>query len=520
MRLRMRPFLLFLTLVLLAPASALAQTDPLAGQWKVTLFTENQHLPFWLLNVDVKDGKYSADAQTLANIPETTVTRITRKGELVNITYSLKNGVVFQYEGLLAPGGKKILGSLGRGGPASPCYMEATDARSPFEVERESLKKSPADPKTFNTLLSLIGQAKRNKAAARDVQDWVDGVLASAAGFGPRWQTQYGLRVLDALAADYPGVALETGARLERSLDSTSSETRYQLLSSLESAAAAAGKDAEAAKIAARLEALQPDVLKELVPTFKIVPYTGKVGRPVLVELFTGAQCGPCVAADIGFDALEKAFPASDVVLLQYHLHIPDSDALGNADADERAEYYAVNGTPAIYFGGTTSVPGGGGREGGEEKYKEYREAAEKLIALPSGGKIALAVKRKGDVVTIETSASVTEAVKGPVKLRLALVEDLAYYRGRNGQSFHHHVVRAMPGGAKGLAVDKTIEKTLTIDLGSVRETLKTYLDDFAKDNPFPDAQRPMRFRDLHVAAFLQDDATRAVLQAVSVPVK
>lgn len=510
-------------LVFVGPA--MAQADPLAGQWKVTLFRENQPLPFWLLTIDAKDGKYGADAQTLSNIPETTVSRITRKGDLVHMTFALSNGVVFQYEGLLAPGGKKILGSLSRGGGASPCSMEATDAKSPFELDREFLKKSPADPKVFSTLLSLIPQAKSNKAPARDVQDWVEGVLGAAASYGPRWHGEYGIRVLDTLSADFPAVALETGTRLERSLETAagaSSEMKYQLLTAMENAASAAGKDAEAAKLAARLSALQPEVLKEVAPAFKIIPYSGKVGRPVLVELFTGAQCPPCVGADIGFDALEKAFPGNDAVLLQYHLHIPDSDALGNADADARAEYYAhaLKGTPGIFFGGTTFMSGGGGREDGEEKYKEYREATEKLVVLPSGGKIALAARRKGDVVTIETSASLTEAVKGPVRLRLALVEDLAYYRGRNGQSFHHHVVRAMPGGAKGFDVDKSIEKTLTVDLGTLREKLKAYLDDYAKENPFPDAQRPMRLRDLHVAAFLQDDTTHAVLQAVRVPVK
>ena len=58
-----------------------------------------------------------------------------------------------------------------------------------------------------------------------------------------------------------------------------------------------------------------------------------------LVELFTGAQCPPCVAADIAFDAeAVKSYKAADVVLLQYHLHIPGPDPLTNADSEKRQQ--------------------------------------------------------------------------------------------------------------------------------------------------------------------------------------
>ena len=58
---------------------------------------------------------------------------------------------------------------------------------------------------------------------------------------------------------------------------------------------------------------------------------TGTAGTvPVLVELFTGAECPPCVAADLAFDALGKTYKPTDVVLLEYHLHIPGPDALTN----------------------------------------------------------------------------------------------------------------------------------------------------------------------------------------------
>ena len=47
------------------------------------------------------------------------------------------------------------------------------------------------------------------------------------------------------------------------------------------------------------------------VPFIAVKPFAGRKGksdRAVLVELFTGAQCPPCVAADMAFDALPQTY--------------------------------------------------------------------------------------------------------------------------------------------------------------------------------------------------------------------
>ena len=58
------------------------------------------------------------------------------------------------------------------------------------------------------------------------------------------------------------------------------------------------------------------------------------------------------------------------------------------------------------------------------------------------------------------------------------------------------------------------------IDITELRQNLSKYLDSAGKEQPFPDKQRPMRFRNLSVVAFIQNDATQEVLQAVQVPVR
>ena len=107
------------------------------------------------------------------------------------------------------------------------------------------------------------------------------------------------------------------------------------------------------------------------------------------------------------------------------------------------------------------------------------------------------------------------------MKLRIALVEDWARYKGRNGLSYHHQVVRAFPGGVGGLTLSKKdAQQTADVDLEELRKGLTKYLDNAAKEEPFPDSQRPMRFRNLSVVAFVQNDATQEILQAVQVAVR
>ena len=56
------------------------------------------------------------------------------------------------------------------------------------------------------------------------------------------------------------------------------------------------------------------------------------------MEIFTGAECPPCVAADVGFDALLKSYKPTEFIGLQHHLHIPGPDPLTNADTVARAD--------------------------------------------------------------------------------------------------------------------------------------------------------------------------------------
>jgi len=164
---------------------------------------------------------------------------------------------------------------------------------------------------------------------------------------------------------------------------------------------------------------------------------------------------------------------------------------------------------------------GGGGRDDVEGVLKEYRKLAEPMLETPARAQIQASAVRKGDKVHIKAGVRDLDNPGDKIKLRLALVEDWTRYKGRNGLSYYHQVVRAFPGGVDGVALKtKDFEHTAVVDLQELRATLTKYLDRAAKEEPFLDNQRPMRLRDLSVVAFIQNDATQEVLQAMQVAVK
>ncbi len=280
-----------------------------------------------------------------------------------------------------------------------------------------------------------------------------------------------------------------------------------------------AGKMVEATRLKAELDGLEAAAHQEYEKTalgFEPEKFKGrkKGNRIVLVELFTGAQCPPCVAADLAFDGLAHTFSPREVVLLQYHLHIPGPDALTTPDSKAREDFYRddVGGTPSILFNGKAAAGGGGGKRAAEGKYKQYLGVIEPLLKEVTPVRLSASATRQGDKIKIEASVGGLKKVGEKVKLRLVLVEDWVRYLGGNGLPYHSRVVRALPGGANGLALTKETKHALTYDLANLRKELTKFLDKVNLEDP-------TSYRHLILVAFVQDDATHEVLQAIEVPV-
>ena len=529
----MRIVLTAIVLGLLQSTTVLAQDVGPAGNWKLIVIDEG---PLWLIRLEDQKGKLGGDAVALRKVPPTVLEDVRVEGNLLQFSLKLQNKqskLRLRFEGkLTAPGAKKIFGSLTRGdGGVIPVHLEATTAKNNFELDREFVLLTPNDPQVFGVVLDLLHESKAQKATAKEVEEWVGVGLRSAERHGPRWQAEARIRLLDELSNDFGDLAGSIGKKIEAGLDpKTPFNVQLRLFDTLRNIAKKTDKAEEGKLLDAKIEALEPKGYAEYLDASKDIPIEKFAGRKskstrgVLVELFTGAQCPPCVAADIAFDALEKTYPSSDIILLQYHLHVPGPDPLANSETGAREEYYkeAVGGTPTILFNGKAEVEGGGGHDEAKVLFDQYRTALDKLLEKDSTVKLTATAGRKTNKVNISATVKGLEKPGDKIRLRLALVEDWVRYKGGNGMAYHHRVVRTMPGGAKGTALLKPDnEVTQVVDLDELQKTLNTYLDDFAKkEMPFPNSQRPLRLRQLHVVAFVQDDANAEVLQAIDVPVR
>jgi hypothetical protein len=503
-----------------------ADDAPPAGNWKLSIPLSQNGKALWLVNLDKKEGKWQGKVLSSAEgIPTATLEKLRVTKEQMAFTIKLPSQS-FNFEFRLPTEKKpKLFGTVSRGPTGgTPAELEQTTLASldPFELSKITLTTQKDGAAVTEAALRLLGMAAEKKAKPEEVRAWAARAVKAADPYGPRWKRDVLLIVVGVLGEQkgYESIALTVARQAERLLeDKDRPGVRKRVLDSLANALKKAGRDDDAKEVEARI--------KKIDFTIKAAPFAGRKGKGddvILVELFTGAQCPPCVAADIAFDALGKTFKPTEVVRLQYHLHIPGPDPLTNPDTEARAEYYgrAIRGTPTLFLNGSAAAGGGGGKADAWDKYDEYLEDLLPLLDKTAKVKLKASAQRKGAKISIDVSATeVKQKASDELRVRVALVEEQVAYTGSNKLSEHHHVVRAFAGGVKGekLAKDKPFAKKLTVDLDELRKELSKYLEETNKDNPFPNKDRPLDLKKLRVVAFVQNDATREVLQAIQVDV-
>jgi tetratricopeptide (TPR) repeat protein len=232
-------------------------------------------------------------------------------------------------------------------------------------------------------------------------------------------------------------------------------------------------------------------------------------GKAVLAELFTGSECGPCVASDLAFDGLLEAYDSKYLAVLEYHLPIPRPDPLMNPASIARAVFYGVNSTPVACFDGELDKSGGGQRTAAESKYKQYAAKVNALLLPEPGVRLKLAASRDGDRVEVRFSADtkVKEA-----DFNLALVQKVERYQGGNGIGLHKMVVRdfltmgaaEVESGRAWFSIEKA-EKDAEERLGQ---------SEAQRGFTFPERHAKIDPSNLMVVFFLQDRSSKAVLNA------
>lgn len=255
---------------------------------------------------------------------------------------------------------------------------------------------------------------------------------------------------------------------------------------------------------------------------------TMPAGKVILAELFTGAECNPCVGSDMAFDALSAYYPRSAVAILEYHVHVPGPDPMTTHETWERYNWYGGDGTPTVIVDGRESMLGGGSKATARNKFNVYRYAIRKFESEKPRISLSLNVKSAGDDITIETSIAQTKAFTNTDKptLHIALVERSVDYTGSNGIAKHIFVVRKMIDGSNGtgLSMKQPREKvSKQVNIAAVEKSIKEYLDSptaqpsWSTRRPFSGWHtRPetLNRSNLAIVAWVQDMKTKEVLQA------
>ena len=259
-------------------------------------------------------------------------------------------------------------------------------------------------------------------------------------------------------------------------------------------------------------------------------PSDKRTDRVVLLEMFTGSGCPPCVSADLAMDAVMERYSSKEIIAIAYHQNIPAPDPMVVAGGVGRKEYYAVSGVPTFNIDGATGQVGGGARAATPNTYASYIKSIDQALDQPSQAAIAVRASIDGDTIKVKADVSKMATDITDARLHLVLVERELKFIGENGIRFHPMVVRAVAGerGA-GLAIGGNGTTEYSFNLGAIQSdveaTLKAEMEKRRKDpaNANRDfsaeghAMTHIESGDLMIVAFVQRGPFKRDLRAGNV---
>jgi hypothetical protein len=555
----------------LSPAPAQAGS-PLVGKWKLTVLSGSSEIPVWLLDIKKTDGESSAKVVSagLEEFDHAKFDKVHLKDKAIHARVLLNGFVLYlsAYRAKDAADDKVLLGSLlvpgggeairlerteltkldpkqepkkGPGGKEMAKLKDSDPLKDRIEILKDVVKKYATDPVAIQANLTLMDYTG-DTAPAKELLKLGESAMKVAKKYGPELESAVARDLTGILLRSEKGKELALGfAEKSRQLlnKNVPASDQEHTLKVLINALKEAKKSDEAKLVEKELAQLGPALdleFKLVAIPFAFEPFKGRNGaskRVAVVELFTGAQCPPCVAADAAFDALLKTYKSTELVLVQYHLHIPGPDALTNADSEARMDFYVdkdKQATPTVLVNGvipskvekkeTVTIKLGGAKNMAKKSYETLRELLDKKLEEPASANLTLEAAR--DKANIKLTAKVGKLPKNAkdLRLRFVIVEDVVHYVGMNKQRLHHHVVRGFAGGVKGipLAMGKDAYEE-TVDLKKLKLGLIEYLAETDKTDPFPDDARPLELKHLKVIALIQRDDTKEILNAAQVDV-
>ena len=184
---------------------------------------------------------------------------------------------------------------------------------------------------------------------------------------------------------------------------------------------------------------------------------------------------------------LSEYYPKKDMIVLEYHLHIPGPDPMTNPDTFKRYMYYGGNfGTPTVFFDGGNQLIGGGADFVAPNRFNVYKHIINSNMKEKPGYDISGTAKLgKDNNIKVNVDLKKLKSLSKNLSIHYALVERSINYTGGNGVSKQLFVVRHLANGAEGKKLDsnkRTDKLEQTFDLTKIENGIKSYLEDPTKD--------------------------------------
>ncbi len=257
-------------------------------------------------------------------------------------------------------------------------------------------------------------------------------------------------------------------------------------------------------------------------------PSAKRTDRAVLTEVFTGSGCPPCVAADLAADLAMERYNRDELVVLMYHQHVPQPDPMTTPQTQARFRFYSGTGVPTVVIDGHDTA-GGGSRDAAKRIYDGFSKEIESRLEVAPGAALKLTAVQSGSKVSANAVVSQVQGESSDLKLHIVLAEGKLRYTGENGVRFHPMVVRSMAAtdDGPGFAVTSKDAQSFAwdFDLAAISDGIQKHLDEYEKAGhrgnsfTFTEKKSQINPKDLFVAAFVQDDKTKEILQTIIVPV-
>lgn len=208
--------------------------------------------------------------------------------------------------------------------------------------------------------------------------------------------------------------------------------------------------------------------------------------RKVLMEFFTSTWCGPCATYGYLADELVEELGPNKVILCRNQCR---NDGLNTPETDNRYNYYAIMGVPAVMMSGRfQSHPG---------ETAKNRENVNKLLDEKSPFRISM--KYSNDSVLINCLNGTSQAYSH-LQLIVLLYEKLVFYEGQNGEKVHKNVVRDYMENETGISfpLQSNQSRNYSVEIAYPLDPEKEFC----------------------LVSFLQDTTTKEVYQAEMIEAK